>query len=366
MARFKRDEQRTYPIWWLIAGGLFIFSTIWACYAEFVTRVPWQKEQEAFFQMEHELAKRNLERVKNEFAVTAEPEVKKLKSRKEELKREQASGKYATAKNKVAQLNRDYADAEQDKTFGKSDLDEAYYYRQLAEYDRDAAEEEARRALEAADHDNGRKLADEMLADPPPLSPQPGVSLEMLHLKEEIARNSRRADQIDRTFGSLPGKTREAWEKARDTERKVVSKVKTEVEHQQKVDRAVNEMTRIDGPADPAPSEKDEKLQGKQRAEVCAASGARDTRHCLQWRVSRAPEAAQTSALCFPCSFSSFSLGAGSAGPSMRVISLTARSTFCWCSTSVLTFETTLRSVSRAFSHASRVLPGSEPNVLSI
>ncbi|HEX9296736.1 MAG TPA: hypothetical protein VF881_12915 [Polyangiaceae bacterium] len=283
MARFKRDEQRTYPIWWLIAGGLFIFSTIWACYAEFVTRVPWQKEQEAFFQMEHELAKRNLERVKNEFAVTAEPEVKKLKSRKEELKREQASGKYATAKNKVAQLNRDYADAEQDKTFGKSDLDEAYYYRQLAEYDRDAAEEEARRALEAADHDNGRKLADEMLADPPPLSPQPGVSLEMLHLKEEIARNSRRADQIDRTFGSLPGKTREAWEKARDTERKVVSKVKTEVEHQQKVDRAVNEMTRIDGPADPAPSEKDEKLQGKQRAEVCAASGARDTRHCLQW-----------------------------------------------------------------------------------
>jgi len=52
MARFHRDEQRTYPIWWLIAGGLFIFSTIWACYAEFVTRVPWQKEQEAFFQME--------------------------------------------------------------------------------------------------------------------------------------------------------------------------------------------------------------------------------------------------------------------------------------------------------------------------
>ena len=48
MARFHRDEQRTYPIWWLIAGGLFIFSTIWACYAEFVTRVPWQKEQEAF------------------------------------------------------------------------------------------------------------------------------------------------------------------------------------------------------------------------------------------------------------------------------------------------------------------------------
>jgi len=141
MARFHRDEQRTYPIWWLIAGGLFIFSTVWACYAEFVTRVPWQKEQEAFFQMEYELAKQNEKRVKNEYKTTAEPEVKKLAARQSALKNEQASGKYATAKARLVQLTRDYADAEQGKTFGKSDLDEAYYYRQLTEYDRDKAEE---------------------------------------------------------------------------------------------------------------------------------------------------------------------------------------------------------------------------------
>src|SRR5262245_38631658 len=139
MARFKRDEQRTYPIWWLIAGGLFVFSTIWACYAEFVTRVPWQKEQEAFYQMEYELAQRALKRTKNEFTTTVEPELKKVTGRRDELKREQASGKYATAKNKLTQLSRDFAEAEQGKTFGKSDLDEAYYYRQLAEYERDAA-----------------------------------------------------------------------------------------------------------------------------------------------------------------------------------------------------------------------------------
>src|SRR5437868_8283783 len=142
MARFHRDEQRTYPIWWLIAGGLFIFSTIWACYAEFVTRVPWQKEQEAFFQMEFELAKQNKKRVENEFAAAAAGDVKKLKDRKSELQREQASGKYAASKTKLADLTREYAEAEQGKTFGKSDLDEAYYYRQLAEYDRDKAEEE--------------------------------------------------------------------------------------------------------------------------------------------------------------------------------------------------------------------------------
>ena len=110
MARFKRDEQRTYPITWLIAGGLFIFSTAWACYAEFVTRVPWQKEQEAFFQMEYELATQNLKRVKNEFAANSEPEVKKLKGRQDELKREQSTGKYAQSKAKLIQLTRDFVE----------------------------------------------------------------------------------------------------------------------------------------------------------------------------------------------------------------------------------------------------------------
>jgi cytochrome c2 len=283
MARFHRDEQRTYPIWWLIAGGLFVFSTVWACYAEFVTRVPWQKEQEAFFQMEYELAKQGKKRVENEFAATAAPEVKKLAARREELKHEQASGKYASAKAKLQQLTRDFAEAEQGKTFGKSDLDEAYYYRQLTEYERDAAEEAARRELEEADRQNGRQKADQMLADPPPLPAESGVSPETLHLKEEIARNSKRAEQIDKSIGSLPGKVREAWEKARELERKVVAKVKVEVQHQERVDRAVSDMTRIDGPADPAASEKDEKLQAKARAEVCAAPAGRSTRHCIQW-----------------------------------------------------------------------------------
>src|SRR5258706_10114109 len=282
MARFKRDEQRTYPIWWLIAGGLFLFSTIWACYAEFVTRVPWQEEQQAFYQMEFEQATRALKRTKNEFTANVEPELRKVTARHDELKHEQATGKYAAAKTKLTQLTRDYAEAEQGKTFGKSDLDEAYYYRELAEYDRDAAEEDARKWLENADLASGRKRADEMLADPPPLSPQSDVSLGMLHLKEEIARNTKRADQIEEALGGLPGKVQEPWEKARDAERKVVDKVRVEVEHQKRVDKAVNAMTRIDGPADPASNEKDEKLQAKLRADACATPGARDTRHCIQ------------------------------------------------------------------------------------
>src|SRR5882724_4077672 len=104
MARFKRDEHRTYPIWWLLAGGLFIFSTAWACYAEFVTRVPWQKEQEAFYRMEFDLATQGLKRTKNEFTATALPEVEKRKARAQELKNEQSTGKVAAAKSKLAQL----------------------------------------------------------------------------------------------------------------------------------------------------------------------------------------------------------------------------------------------------------------------
>src|SRR6185503_1547876 len=145
------------------------------------------------------------------------------------------------------------------------------------------AEEEARTELEEADRQGGRQKADQMLADPPPLAAKPGVTLEMLHLQEEIARNSKRAEQIDKALGSLPGRVHEAWEKARDLERKVVDGVKVEVRHQERVDKAVADMTRIDGPQDPAAGEKDEKVQAKMRADACGVPGARETRHCIQW-----------------------------------------------------------------------------------
>src|SRR5215813_12400746 len=98
--------------------------------------------------MELEQAKQSKKRVENEFAATVAPDGKKLKDRQSELKREQTAGKYAAAKSKLQQLTKEFADAEQGKTFGKSDLDEAYYYRQQGEYKRDKAEEEAREKLE--------------------------------------------------------------------------------------------------------------------------------------------------------------------------------------------------------------------------
>src|SRR5262249_14925245 len=158
--------------------------------------------------------------------------------------------------------------------------DEAYYYRQLAEYDRDAAEERARKALEAKDLANGRATADKLLADPPPLAPGKDETDAMRHLREEMGRNGKRAEQIGHGLGSLPSQVRDVWTEARDAELKVVEQVKREVEHQKKVDVAVATMDRLDGPTDPAANEKDTAAQAKLRAEACNGA-ARQTRHCL-------------------------------------------------------------------------------------
>ncbi|HEY3593148.1 MAG TPA: hypothetical protein VGL13_04720, partial [Polyangiaceae bacterium] len=283
MARFKRDEQRTYPLTWLIAGGLFVFSALWACYAELVTRVPWEREQEAFFDMEYQLAKESLARAKNEFAATQKADVDQQKAKKKQLEDEQKNGRYAAAKAKQTVLSHRYAAAEQGQTFGKSDLDEAYYYRQLAEYDRDAVEERARKALEELDRVQGRQIADAMLADPAPTAPKPGQSAELHHLEAEIARNSARAEQIDHGLRVLPAKAREAWEQARDAERLVVAKLKLEVQHQTRIDQALADMARIEGPADPAVNEKDDSVAAKLRGAACQLPDLRETRRCIQW-----------------------------------------------------------------------------------
>jgi len=76
VARFVRDEKRTYPLMWLVAGGLFAGSAVWAIYAELVTRVPWQKQQEAFFEMELQQSKTALERSNARWTKEVEPTLK--------------------------------------------------------------------------------------------------------------------------------------------------------------------------------------------------------------------------------------------------------------------------------------------------
>jgi len=53
---------------------------------------------------------------------------------------------------------------------------------------------------------------------------------------------------------------REAWSLAKEVEELVTSKLRVEVDHQGRIDKAVADMVRLEGPADPAANEKDEKL----------------------------------------------------------------------------------------------------------
>src|SRR6185436_11833763 len=109
---------------WLAIGGVFAGSTAWAVYAELVTRVPWQKQQQAFFEMELQQSKQALDRANAHWTKEVEPSLKAKLERKAELEKSQASGAYAEARARLDQLNVDFANAEMGKTFGSSDLDE--------------------------------------------------------------------------------------------------------------------------------------------------------------------------------------------------------------------------------------------------
>ena len=118
MARFVRDEKRTYPFAWLIIGGLFAASSVWALYAELVTRVPWQEYQGDFYNLEYELARQALEEAKANWETeSAKDPLKSQLARLEELQAQQQTGDYAAAKKRLAELDQDFGDAELKKTF---------------------------------------------------------------------------------------------------------------------------------------------------------------------------------------------------------------------------------------------------------
>ncbi len=290
MARFIRDEKRTYPLTWLVVGGIFAGSAAWAVYAELVTRVPWEKQQDAFFEMEREQSKQALDRAnaewKNKVAPTLDPKIK----RKEELEKSQAQGDYAAAKARLDELNKEFADAETDKTFGSSDLDEAYYYRQEAEYDRDKVANEVRelyRAFYAAeDPEKGVKIADGIYADPPPIAKAEADSDKMYHLRSEIARMEAHIKNLDEALSHAPSpEIQRALKESRHAEHEVVQKIEVEVKHQARVDKALAAMARIDGPADPPLSEKDpgKRNDEKKRERERVCKGHEDTRTCIGW-----------------------------------------------------------------------------------
>jgi cytochrome c551/c552 len=275
---------------WLTIGGLFAGSSAWAVYAELVTRVPWQKQQDAFFAMELQQSKQSLDRANANWKDTVEPSLKARLARKSELEKSQQSGAYADARRKLTALDEAFSAAEGDKTFASSDLDEAYYHRQEAEYERDQAAAEVRRLLHEAyaseDPGKGDKVADGIYADPAQ-KPKPAEMTEkMFHLHAEIERNEAHVKRLDEAMGKAPSdKVRRAMAESRKLEHEVVEKIKVEVVHQAKVDTAVASMDKVDGPADPPLSEKDpiKRNDERKRERTRACQGKEETRSCISW-----------------------------------------------------------------------------------
>ncbi|HZF56712.1 MAG TPA: cytochrome c [Polyangiaceae bacterium] len=289
MARFIRDEKRTYPFTWLAIGGIFAASSVWAVYAELVTRVPWQKDQQAFFDMELEQSKQAFTRAEAQWKDEIEPTLKDTYARKAEIEQSMSSGAYAEAKRRLAQLNQEFADAEVGKTFGSSDLDEAYYYRNLAEYDRDEAAVEVRRKYREAlaGSTSGAEIeamVDKIYADPGP--PARGDATDkMHHLNVEVARMTAHVAQINTALGDAPPEVRKALLRSREKEQEVIDHLKVELRHQKRVDDAMGAMSRIDGPPEPVLTEKDpqRRLDEQKAAHEKACQGKEDTRNCIIW-----------------------------------------------------------------------------------
>lgn len=289
MARFVRDEKRTYPFTWLTIGGIMAFATFWAVYAELVTRVPWQEHQEAFYDMELEQARKALEaeEAQWEAATNAEP-LKTQLARLKELEDTMASGEYAQAEDKSAELKAAFAKAEVGKTFGGSDLDETYYYRNLAEYERDDAMVKVRELYKqeyGVDNPARAKEPHAIYADPPMPPHEEGESDEVHHLRTEIQRNTAHAAAVKEARGNdNPANIVAALDKSHAAIQVVIDKLELELKHQKRIDEALAKMAEIQGPPDPIVDAPEQDLDAeKAKARLQACEGRMETINCIQW-----------------------------------------------------------------------------------
>ncbi len=291
MARFVRDEKKTFPFTWLIIGGTFAFATAWAIYAELVTRVPWQAHQQEFFELELRLATEAFEAEKASWErVSQQDPLKTQMARAAELEAEMKSGEYADAKKKLDQLDLDFANAEVGKTFGGSDLDEAYYYRNLAEYERDAAQVKVRKLYRdvygATDPARAKSEPDGIYADPAAPAREDKETKESHHLRTEVARMTAHMAKLSEALKSNhPAELTAALKASHEGEAGVVAALEVEQKHQARIDESLAKMAAIDGPADPRITERDPKKVDAARdaARAAACNGFEDTRNCIKW-----------------------------------------------------------------------------------
>jgi len=299
MSRFVRDEKRTFPFTWLAIGGVLAATALWAGYAEFTSRVPWQNNQQRFFELDLELARKAKEAAQSDWEKASERDP--LRGKLIELQKLEAemapradgsydkNTEYGRSQNLLAKLNADFLSAETGKTFGASDLDEAYYYRNMAEYDRDHAQVAVRRLYKETFAESDAARVDEpnaIYADPPKPERTADQSAELHHLVSEVARMKAHVDQIDKATSLNPGpEVVKALRASKAAELKVVTSLESEIQHQGRIDQARAKMSAIDGPGEPMVAEKEPAKRDAaiEQARKAACTGREETRNCVKW-----------------------------------------------------------------------------------
>ncbi len=299
MSRFVRDEKKTYPFTWLAVGGLFASSAMWAGYEEMTSRVPWQDNQQRFFELDVELSRKAKEVAQADWdASSVQEPMKGLLAAQQQLETEMKpradgtfdpSTPYGKARSQVAQLTAEFFAAETQKTFGASDLDEAYYYRNNAEYQRDAKQVEVRKLFKEVFEKSDPARVDEpnaIYADPVGPAAKPEETKEIQHLTSEVARMKAHVQQLDVAIAAGPAAVLVAALRAsKQSELAVVAVLESEVKHQGRVDAARAKMSAIDGPLEPTLTEKDpaKRDAAQQKARLEACTGHDQTRNCINW-----------------------------------------------------------------------------------
>ncbi|MBI2892978.1 MAG: c-type cytochrome [Deltaproteobacteria bacterium] len=148
---FKRDEERSHSLLWFVSAMLFAGVSVWAVYDDQVTRAPWAADQEDLFDLERKLSSKSLKAAERRFEKTARARSNELERRIADLDKKRATREHQATLARLVELDEKYADAESDKTFARSDQDEVYYYRTVAEYDVELAGSKAQRGARQAD-----------------------------------------------------------------------------------------------------------------------------------------------------------------------------------------------------------------------
>ena len=142
---FVPDEKRSLQIIFFISSMVLVGTTVWALWDEAVSRRPWIRYQTAFNQLEYQKVRQQLDEAR---AQLEQPEVQaKLATLREEFRWAEEAQRGPEYKATVKEVERQkvaYDAVNQDLRFTRSELDEAYYWRDKAKHEgKDATAEQA-------------------------------------------------------------------------------------------------------------------------------------------------------------------------------------------------------------------------------